>query len=297
MDEADARRRLWERYDAGEMTADEVEARLVMLERAGDDEGAQRDALEGPVPLRQRVRARRVVVIAAALVGVALLATGAAAVATGGDDDGDGGDGSNGVTPTTFPGGVILEGDIAVPRPIPLPAPETTIVDCPEREEPDSADEPAANPALLSDPPFLPEGYESDGDQDIVPGNDDATMTISAGNPLPVEILARALVGDLPVRMRTFRYADAEEASASSEDSFRAACQYAPAYFDIPEHPEIGGAVVSGVIPETAFASWQLGDRRFIVAVESNGALEEAQDLAGEIATAELVAARTAPEG
>ena len=48
-------------------------------------------------------------------------------------------------------------------------------------------------------------------------------------------------------------------------------CSFDAEAFTVPDHPELGGSVVTGVIPTTAFVGWRLGDRRFLVAVESDG--------------------------
>jgi hypothetical protein len=296
MDRAEARAELWRRYDAGEISARDVEVRLGLLERAGDDESALRDALERRVPPHRRASTRRAIVAGAAVIAVLLLAGAAVAVVGGGDDDAisTGGSGRFPENPVPFEGGGAVATIVVEPGVAPPPPP-----DCPEGERQQAgADEAAASPALLSDPPFLPEGYELDGDDDaIIAGNDpDLTMSVAAGDPLPVEILARVLDGDLPVRMRAFRHEDPEHASAAVAASARSACGYAATYFEVPDRPEIGGAVVTGVIPTTAFASWQLGDRRFLVAVEAEGDgeddIEEARVLAGLIAGGELDAAR-----
>ena len=104
-----------------------------------------------------------------------------------------------------FPGPTVVEGVAAEV------VGEAGVAECATAERADIPTDAAANPALLSEPPFLPEGYELDDDEPIMPGTDpDITMSIAAGNPLPDEIRARVLAGDLPVRMRTWRYADAE---------------------------------------------------------------------------------------
>ena len=310
MDRADARRRLWDRYDAGEVTADEVEARLVLLDRAGDDdESAVRAAVEGPLPLRQRAAHRRTFAALAVAVVVLLLVGGAFLAG----EDGDG-------TPTATSGANAASGSeivvVAGPAPIPLPpgptfvpgnevivGPDPPPPGAPDCETPEVAEVPTdapVNPSLLSDPPFLPEGYELDDDDDIEPGTDpDVSMSIAAGSPLPEEIRARVLDGDLSVRMRAFRYADGDAAAASGRAAAASGCQYAADPFEVPDRPEIGASVITGVIPTTAFASWRLDDRRFIVAVESDGDdpedVEEARLLAGAIAAAELDAARNPP--
>jgi hypothetical protein len=124
-------------------------------------------------------------------------------------------------------------------------------------------------------------------------------MSIAAGDPLPDEIRARVLDGDLAVRMRTWRYADAEASSEAGRAAALSGCSYDAEAFTVPERPELGGSVVRGVIPTTAFVGWRLAERRFIVAVESDGDdpedVEEARLLAGAIAAAELDAARNPP--
>jgi hypothetical protein len=285
LDAAEARRVLWARYDAGETTADELEARLRLLDRAGDERTVTA-ALDAPVPLRRRRGARR---LGAAVMVVTLVVAVVAGVvlAFGGDDSAAG--------PTGLPVGVettIVVG--AVPAG-PAPPP-----DCPQAELADDPTDPAANPALLSEPPFLPEGYQVDDDDAIEPGTDpDISMSVAAGDPLPVEIRARVLDGDLAVRMRTFRYSDDAASADAAVAAALSGCSFSGERFDVPDRPEIGGTIVSGPIPTTVFAGWRLGDRRFIVAVEPGtdepDELEAAKDLAGAIAAAELDAARNPP--
>ena len=99
--------------------------------------------------------------------------------------------------------------------------------------------------------------------------------------------------------MRSFRYAGADESAAAAIVAAQSGCDFAGETFAVPDHPEIGGTIVSGPIPTTAFAGWRLGDRRFVVAVEAGtdeaDELDEAKQLAGAIAAAELDAARNPP--
>jgi hypothetical protein len=286
MDRAEARRLIWERYDAGAAGADEVEARLRLVDRADEgDEEALRAAVEGAVPLLRRAAGHRKGLVGAAVV-VALLGSGLVAWARDGDT------GSPTATSQPPNAGTFVAGPAAV-----TVVAEAVPQDCGIDELGVDSDEPPPNPALLSEPAFVPEGYELDDDDDVTPGQDgDSTMSIAAGNPLPDEIRARVLDGDLAVRMRVFRYADVEAAADAGAVASSGACQYGPEPFEVPERPEIAGSVISGIIPTTAFASWRLGDRRFIVAVESDGDdaddVEEARLLAGQIAAAELDAAR-----
>ena len=283
MDATDARRALWERYDAGEMTADEVETRLRLLDAAGDDR-AVAAALDRPIPLRRRRGTRRAAVAAGAVFVVAV----AAGYVTG--DGGGGGsraaEGQFGVATTA----VGVAGPAASAPP-----------DCPQADTADDPTDPAANPALLSEPAFAPEGYEVDDDDDTIePGADpDTTMSVAAGNPLPVEIRGRVLDGELAVRMRAFRYADDAASADAAVAAAESGCSFGGESFSVPDRPEIGGTIVRGPIPTTVFAGWRLGDRRFIVAVEPGtdeaDELDAAKALAGAIAAAELEAARNPP--
>ena len=124
-------------------------------------------------------------------------------------------------------------------------------------------------------------------------------MSIAAGNPAPVEIRGRSLDGDLPARMRAWRYGSVEDADAAAIEAQVTACSYTALPFDALAHPEINGFVVSGVIPTTAFAGWRMGDRRFLAAVEAASDagedVVEARSLATSIAVGELEAARNPP--
>jgi hypothetical protein len=300
MDHAEARRALWARYDAGEATAEEVEARLVLLDRTpAGDEAAVRAALDGSIPLRRRVGSRGTGLVLGGIALVLFLIGGAVLA----------GEHGRGTPPPTS--GVFTTGPVtAVPLP-PGGFPGPTIVggavvaeaepaECATAERADIPTDAAASAALLSEPPFLPEGYEVDDDEAITPGTDpDLTMSIAAGDPLPDEIRARVLAGALAVRMRTWRYIDAETSGEAALAAALSGCSYDAEEFEVPDHPELGGSVVTGVIPTTAFVGWRLGDRRFIVAVESAGddpdAVEEARQLAGAIAVGELEAARNPP--
>ena len=288
----DTRASLWARYDEGGLGTDELDARLKAVDRAGDDPEALERALTGPVRTPKPGRARWLRIAAAAGVVVVLL-VGIVSV-LGGDDD----------EPGTSPG-------TGQPIPLPIPEPPGPVpaepVDCPglddvlARFEDLDESQPPANPALLSDPAALPDGYTVADEVTLVPGSDpDLSMGVAAGTPLPVDVFARQLVGPLTVTMRSFTY-ESDEAAGQSGLSVidDAVCSYGATSFEVPDRPEINGSVVSGVIPTTAFASWRLAERRFTVAVQSAGddeaSITEAQQLAGDIAALELDAARTAP--
>jgi hypothetical protein len=292
----DARQVLWERYDAGDLSTEELDARLRAVDRAGDDPKKLASAVDGQVRLRRSNRrlGRALVAVGAAL----LLVVAAVAIA---DLAGDGGsDSSDPGVVVIEPGGAVggVGGVVVEPPP-----------DCPELDEAlerfEDLDEESApaNPALLSDPAFVPEGYLLGDEEPIVPGADtEIAMSVSAGNPPPIDILARTLDGPMPVSMRTWVYDSADAASEAGMSVLgQGVCTYDMAAFEVPDRPEIGGSVVTGVIPTTAFASWRLGERRFTVAVEAGTdadaeATAAAQQLAGEIAAREYDAASTAPE-
>jgi hypothetical protein len=290
----ETRASLWARYDEGGLGSDELDARLRAVDRAGDDPLALERALAGPVRVTPPGRKRWLGIVAAGAACV-LLVVGAVALVGEPDDAGD----ARG--PTT--GG----GD-PVPLPLPVPPIEPEPVDCPELDDAIAAveeianDESPANPALLSEPPALPDGYTVADEVTLVPGSDpDLSMNIAAGNPLPVDIVARALTGELTVTMRTFTYESAEAAAESGRSVIDdAICTYAGAPFAFPDHPGVTGSTISGIIPTTAFANWRLGERRFTVSVLAaiDGDPEsaaEAEALAGTIAALELEAAQTAP--
>ena len=188
--------------------------------------------------------------------------------------------------------------------------PGVPVEDCPGLDEKATSElfeeidqeTPAASPALLSDPVALPEGYTMGDEEEIVGGTDpDVAMSVSAGNPPPVQTLARTLIGPLSVTMRAWVYESAEAAGAAGADVLQqGACVYDIQRYEVPDRPEIFGSSVSGVIPTTAFAGWRLGERRFSVAVQAGAdgdpeALAAAQALAGTIAGLELGAACTPP--
>jgi hypothetical protein len=285
-----ARQALWARYDAGEMPANELDARLNLVDRAGDDPAALERALTGPLRNGSGGRRRTVGLIGGAafvmiVVGGALLR----------DED----PGASG--PTINTGGT---GAVVIPPPV-LPPPQEECEGLDEFLaffEALDEDTPPASPALLSDPVALPEGYSMGDEDDLTGGSDpDIAMSVSAGNPPPVQILARTLIGSLPVTMRTFVYDSAEAAGAAGRTVLQdGVCTYGIERYDVPDRPEILGSMVSGPIPTTAFAGWRLAERRFTVAVQVGGdggpeAIGEAQSLAGTIAGLELDAARTAP--
>lgn len=309
-DASEARAELWRRYDAGALDAAELDARLALVDRAGDDPAAIADAVEGPAPLGTRWWGRRAVLGGAAVVAGLLFGVGAWALVT--DDGGDNGNSSGGSG-----NGGVGSGATVVPLPMPLPVPPMgplgpgqvpAIPPCPELEEAidlfeqaGGADETAANSALLSDPPAVPDGYAITDEDPIAPGTDpNIAMAVNAGNPPPIEIIGRDLAGPLLVTMRAFRYASVEDADAAGLNVLNAAvCAYDMERFTVPDRPEIIGSVVSGPIPTTAFAGFRLGDRRFTVSVpaasDDAADLEAAQQLAGLVASLELDAARTAP--
>jgi hypothetical protein len=290
----ETRASLWARYDEGGLGTDELDARLRAVDRAGDDPLALERALDGPVRVTPPGR-KRWLGLAAAVVACILL-VGVAVALSGGDPDEDEASG-----PTR--GGNF--------EPIPLPQPDPGVVDavdCPELDDAVAAvedianDESPANPALLSEPPALPDGYAVGDEVTLAPGSDpDLSMNIAAGNPLPIDILARALTGELTVTMRTFTYESAEAAAESGLSVIDdAICTYGGVPYDFPDHPGITGSTISGIIPTTAFANWRLGERRFTVSVVAaiDGDPEsaaEAEALAGTIAALELEAAQTPP--
>lgn len=303
-----AREELWRRYDAGALTSAELDTRLALVDRAGDDPAALTHAIDDPVPVRARRSGRIAVVAGVGAVVVALLAVGGWAVIGG---DGDGSD--NGAN-----GELDVDTDVIAPAPLPFPGrpgpgPGPVVgaeADCPELDEAldrfaaaGGGDESAANPALLSDPPAVPDGYAVTDEDPITPGTDpNLAMSVNAGTPPPVEIVGRDVAGDLLVTMRTFRYASVEDADAAGQAVLgNAVCAYGMEHFDVPDRPEVIGSIVSGPIPTTAFAGFRLAERRFTVAVpaasDADADVEAAKLLAGTIAGLELDAARASPPG
>jgi hypothetical protein len=287
-----ARGSLWASYDRGEIGADELSARLRALDRAADDPAAVERALSGPVHIANPRRRR----VASMLLGsVAVVALGAGLVTFVGDAEGPGRQQPGGFdpgVPITVVGGVAID-------PVPPDCPE--LDDAVARFEALDEETTAANPALLSDPPALPEGYTVGVDDDITPGSDpNISMSVSAGTPLPHSIQGRTLTGELPVTMRAWVYDSGEAAGQAGMSVLsQGVCQYDAEPFDTGR-PEILGSVVTGVIPTTAFASWRLAERRFTVAVEagtdaSEEATAAAQQLAATIAGLEYDAANTPP--
>lgn len=291
-----AREELWRRYDAGVVTASELDARLVRVDRAGDDPAELAAALDGPVGRAYDLGTNRRLILAAIVVAVAVfLLSSIVWLVRDGDDPGTG-------ARTTATGNAE---PVPVPLPLPLPPGADPEADCAEGDDAVAAmvaiDTPAENPALLSDPAALPEGYDVAEEDTIAVGTDpNIAMAVYSGIPNPVEILGRDVAGPLLVTMRAFRYESPDAAKAAAEGVVRTGvCNYDLQGFSLPDRPEITGAVVQGVIPTTAFASFRIGDRRVVVAVPSDGdgdaAIAEAQDLAGLLAGLELDAARTPP--
>src|SRR5262245_55430849 len=257
----------------------------------GDAEQVRR-AVEGTVPIRRRRSARKAVLLSLGVLGVIAVAGGLLTVVAAGDDAPD---------VTNGPFGPVTTGIGVVPVVPPDQPP-----DCDEFTELLEEDggqfgvpDLPANPVLLTDPPYVPAGYERTSEDEIVPGTDpDIAMSTAAGNPLPIQILGRSLGGgEFPVRMRAFVFDSVETAQQNSHDLARSGlCNFDGERFPVEGRPELFGTVVTGVIPTTAFVSFTIGDRRVIVAAEQGaGDLEGAKRVAGEIAGAELDAARTAP--
>jgi hypothetical protein len=298
LDGRGAREELWRRYDAGALDAKQLEARLRAVDRAGD-EPTLRQALDAPLTTTDP---RRRMFLVAGIAVLLVVAIAVPLVVLDGDPDD-----ALAVTSTTG-------GDVPPVTPPPVPAVIPAFEECDELDDAIAATEAAAiadlpaNPSLLSDPPSLPEGYAVDDDEDLVPGTDpDIAMQINAGSPLPVEIRARTLSGELDVNIRSFRYASVDDAVAAGRSVIGSGvCTYGAEGFPVPDHPELTGSVVSGPIPTTAFVGFRYGDRRFTVAVvadddpttgqASDEALEAAKALAGTIAALELDAARS-PSG
>ena len=301
LDGRSAREELWRRYDAGSLTAKELESRLRAVDRAGDDHALQQ-ALDAPLtttdPRRRALLIGGIAVVLLAAVAVPLVFL---------DGDADGG-----VTRSTGTTGGEQVAPITPLGPTVVPQP---VADCEELEaaqarvDAANIDEPPSNPALLSDPPALPEGYRVDDDEELGPGTDpDIAMQINAGTPLPVAIQARTLSGDLDVSMRSFEYASADDATAAGRSVLgQGVCTYGAEGFEVPGRPELVGSVVEGPIPPTAFVGFRIGERRFTVSVVAAGNpdtgtvddedLEAAKALAATIAGLELDAARSGPGG
>lgn len=290
LDGRSAREELWRRYDAGDLDASSLEARLRAVDRAADEDALRR-ALDAPIttadPTRRALLLGGIAVALIAAIALPLVLLGGE---SGGDD----------TVGTATTGGIAPP--ITPAQPVPAP------VDCPEVEDAmvavDAAasDEPPANPSLLSDPPAVPEGYRVDDDEEIVPGTDpDIAMQVSAGSPLPVAIRARTLRGELDVSMRAFQYASVEDADAAGQSVVaQGACLYGAEQFGVPDRPDLVGSVATDApIPPTAFVGFRIGDRRFTVGVvapsDSDADLELAKALAGTIAGLERDAANTAP--
>jgi ferric-dicitrate binding protein FerR (iron transport regulator) len=136
MDPSEARSELWRRYDDGALSAEEVEARLSLLERADGDEPALRAALDGPIPVHRRRSVRRAalagllaVVLGGAVVGVVAVASAVSDDEPGADDDVRSQTGPAGgvVVVDGFPGPTVVVG-AAEPAPAPPlpPEPATT---------------------------------------------------------------------------------------------------------------------------------------------------------------------------
>jgi hypothetical protein len=295
VDGGEARAELWRRYDGGAMGADELEARLRLLDRASlEDTEAVRRAVDGAVPVRRRRSTRTAVVAGFCVLAAVLLVGGLVAVVAGeGGSDRSG----IGVSETT----IFVNGPVVAPVAPPGPDCDEFLDLLEENDGQFGIPEAPANPMLLSEPAFLPEGYEVTSEDEITPGTDpDIAMSTAAGNPLPVQILGRSLGGgDIPVRMRAFVFESVEVAQRNSQDLARnGLCSFDGDRFQVADRPELFGTVVTGVIPTTAFVSFTLGERRVIVAAEAgDGDVEAARVLAGQIAAAELDAARTAPLG
>lgn len=291
MDQAGARAELWRRFDAGDITARELEQRLQLVDAAGDDEGSIGRALDGTIPLRRQQIVRHAGVGAAAVVAVAALVLGTVTLARAmSGDDADPAGGAGGGVPVAPRVGVA----VAAP-----PLPDIELAECPDPENQlvATAEGPLAT-RLLTDPPFVPEGYELAEDEVVTPGQDpDADMGVAAGTPAPDEIAGRTLDGDLPVVMRAFRYATHEDALVAGRAATESGCANAIEFFTAPDHPDVGGAVITRIIPTTVFVSWLLEDRRFVVSVEVDGDdaedIAEAKDLAVLLAVVELEASRT----
>ena len=299
MDARAAREELWRRYDAGDLDTKALESRLRAVDRAGD-EAALRQALDAPLtttdPKRRAFLAGGVVLLLIVAIAVPLLVLG---------DDAD-----DALATTSTTGGAVPvtpPGPTVVPLPLPPQQDCDDLAEAVETTEAAGIDGTPNNPALLSEPPALPEGYRLDDDEDLAPGTDpDIAMQINAGTPLPVEIRARTLSGDLDVNLRSFRYGSADEAIAAGRSVIgQGVCNYGAEGFAVPDRPELVGSVVSGPIPTTAFVGFRIGDRRFTVSVvadvdpdtgqATDEMLEAAKALAATIAGLELDAARTAP--
>ena len=281
-----AREALWRRFDAGAIATGGPAARLALVDRAGDDPVALARALDVPVPRRDRRSTRRVLLAAGAVVAVLAAAAGGWWLV-----DGSGGAGSDQSGPSISETTLVL--------PVPLPEPARTAPSARRglvrAFDAIDGDEAPANPALLSDPPALPEGYDVADEDPIAPGTDpNVAMAVSAGTPAPEEILGRDVFGELLVTMRSFRYGSADDAETTARTVIeQSVCTYDIDGYDVPDRPEITGSVVSGPIPTTAFAGFRLAERRFSVAVvrrrsDDDADIEAARQLAGTIAGLEL---------
>jgi hypothetical protein len=300
-----ARADVWRRFDAGEIGAAEVEARLRRIDRAVDDDTVA-GAASGTLPITSRLSRRSLALIGA--LGVIVVGLGVAAVVTGvGEDElGAGGGQTVGTgevgAPTDGGVGVIVGGPAVDPvAPPPFVGPGCEALDdltaAQEASGVDVTQQPT-NPVLLTDPAFVPEGWEFGDDYSVTPGGEsDIAMSTAAGTPGPIEIAARDLDGPRRITMRTFVYEDHDTAvAASSSAPMTSLCSFNGRLVEDPSGNGLFTVVLTDApIPPAAFSGWLRGDRRFTVMVEAASTeeadLDAAAAAAGEIAAAELAAA------
>ncbi|SRR6266545_450587 len=295
VDATSARAELWERYDAGRIGADELEARLQLVDRAGDPD-ALAAALDGAVPFHRRrtVRRARPGVLAAVAVTVVIAVTGVVVASAIGDGREGSGLGQNRIA-------IAVDG-VPVPAPPVTPVgvagaavePATTAVpDCEEaKPRADDAGPPPEDLVfgdhILSDPPAVPEGFTLVDDFEVG-AETDVAWQISAGDPPPLATWGRVLQASdesgTTIEMRGYEYESAEIAARIATDGGKVGiCQYQGKPFDVPGIPRAGGLTVTVAGP-TAYASFTTGAHRVIVAAK-----QPDLDLATEHAVAVLTA-------
>jgi hypothetical protein len=277
--DADATRaELWRRYDAGLMSAEVVEQRLQLVDRAGGNAEALGAALDGVIPASRRLRAPRnrslwaLAFLVLAIGGV----VGASAWYLSGRDGSVTGSGQSGsgfgfATIETLPGVGLPGGPITTVPPgdaASCVAADDMLKTNEGIERPPGADSdtPLFENLLTPTPPAI-EGYEVVVDEERVGPESDSAWSIAAGsNPMPSRTWARTYVGDDTVEIRAFLYDNAKTALLAGRDTFvTGVCQFGTVPAIVDDLP--GSYVVtSTTLQPTAYTGFTFGPVRVVVA-------------------------------
>jgi hypothetical protein len=269
-DRGAARGELWRRFDAGLIDADQLEARLQLVDRAANGT-ALAAAVDGRLPARRRVRPGTLYMAgrtAVAVVGaILLLAGGMAFLAI---RDARTSTNAPAATALTLP---ALQGPVVPPV---APVAPGQAASCPAADAatasqdplpPETAFDAPQSDHLLADPPPAVDGYEVTYDAEQTGAETDSAWSVAAGsNPAPSRTWVRTRQGDDRVEIHAYLYDSHATAMAVGHDAFvTGVCNFNGLPVPVDGLPGSYVLTVTTLEP-TAYTGFTLGPVRVVVA-------------------------------